>query len=628
MILVIDDSITVRMDLVSALDEAGLPAISVASLAEARASLAERSIALVVLDVMLPDGDGVEFLGWLRASAKYSELPVLMLSAESDVKDRIRGLRTGATDYIGKPYDASYVIARARQLTRPRTLPGVQTILVVDDSASVRGVVAEALETAGYSVITAADGATGLQTCARERPAAVVVDGFMPEMDGPTMIRRIRLDPALRTTPCLMLTGSGSNVPEIAAFDAGADAFVRKDEDVSVIVARLAAMLRNAVTHPAPVQAQVANRVLAIDDDRTDSLSSVLREAGYDAVHTASGDEAVELLSIQQVDCILLDWDLPGSPAAGLCQRIKLAIRDTPLIVRVAAGTQTVTLDALAAGADDVIAKSASAEILLARIRTQMRRRRVEDDLRKAREQLVRAELADQLEQANANLTRAYGELESFTYSVSHDLRAPLRTIQRFAGAVLEDAGETLDATHRDYLGRVVRSSHQLSEMIEALLALSRLDRSPIDRGRVDLSAIANGVFAELRDRDPVREVEVIVPPGVTAHADARLVRAVLDNLLGNAWKFTQRTERARIEIGSELAEGRLAYFVRDNGAGFDPSQSDKLFVPFQRLHRDAAFPGHGIGLATVRRIVERHGGRIWAESEVDAGATFRFTLG
>ena len=231
------------------------------------------------------------------------------------------------------------------------------------------------------------------------------------------------------------------------------------------------------------------------------------------------------------------------------------------------------------------------------------------------------------LEDANQKLEGANRELEAFSYSVSHDLRAPLRTIDGFSRILLEDYAEDLDEEGRDYLGRVRAASVHMGHLIDDLLNLSRVTRSPLRREWVDLSALSAGIVRELRASQPEREVEFVIEEGVTGWGDARLMLVVLENLLGNAWKFTSKKPGARIEFGVEKKPGG-AYYVRDNGAGFDMDYADKLFGAFQRLHGAREFEGTGIGLATVQRIVHRHGGRVWAEGEVGQGATFYFTLG
>ena len=227
---------------------------------------------------------------------------------------------------------------------------------------------------------------------------------------------------------------------------------------------------------------------------------------------------------------------------------------------------------------------------------------------------------------ARRELEMANRELEAFSYSVSHDLRAPLRAIHGFAEALIEDYGDRLDEVGMDYLNRVRRSAERMAQLIDGLLSLSRLSQRDLYVGMVDLSTLAREVIEELSQRQPDRSVEVKIADGLVAECDMDLVRIVLDNLLGNSWKFTVGKDQAVIEFGAIGQNGETVYFVRDNGVGFDMRYADKLFMPFQRLHGEE-FEGTGIGLATVARIIYRHGGRIWAEGVPGAGATFFFTL-
>ncbi len=227
----------------------------------------------------------------------------------------------------------------------------------------------------------------------------------------------------------------------------------------------------------------------------------------------------------------------------------------------------------------------------------------------------------------NTRLEAANGELEAFTYSVSHDLRAPLRAIDGFSHALAEDAGERLLPGDRELLARVRAAAQRMAGLIDDLLRLSRISRTQLEPGAVDLSALAGAVVEELRRRDPERAAVVEIEPGVGGRGDERLLRIVLDNLLGNAWKFSRGRSPARIAFGAENGRGEPVYVVRDNGAGFDMTYADKLFGAFQRLHSAREFEGTGVGLATVARVVHLHGGRVWAEAAVGEGATFRFTL-
>jgi light-regulated signal transduction histidine kinase (bacteriophytochrome) len=236
--------------------------------------------------------------------------------------------------------------------------------------------------------------------------------------------------------------------------------------------------------------------------------------------------------------------------------------------------------------------------------------------------------LEEMVEDRTNELSVANKELESFCYSVSHDLRAPLRSIDGFSQALMEDFGDELSEDAQDYLRRVRASSLRMGELIDDLLSLSRVVRSEMVYTDVDISSIASSVLSELKDNDRKRKVNFIVQPNLYVQGDGRLLRILLENMLGNAWKFTSRKDHAHIAFGMEIQDGKEVYFVRDNGAGFDESYAHKLFEPFQRLHTADEFEGTGIGLATVRRIVRRHNGDVWAKSKIGEGATVFFTLG
>ncbi len=256
-------------------------------------------------------------------------------------------------------------------------------------------------------------------------------------------------------------------------------------------------------------------------------------------------------------------------------------------------------------------------------------RKQAEAALRESEARLrkLSEELDQRVRERTAELEDANRELEAFSYSVSHDLRAPLRSIDGFSAALTRYYSGKLDAQGEDYLNRVRASAQHMGQLIEDILGLSRATRAEMHRQSVDLSALAGEVLAGLREAQPDRRVETVITAAMVAEGDPHLLRIVLDNLLGNAWKYTGRWPVARIEFGERTQAGEHIFFVRDNGAGFDPAYAEKLFKPFQRLHTEDEFPGTGIGLALVQRIVRRHGGRVWAEGAVNKGATVYFTL-
>jgi two-component system, NtrC family, sensor kinase len=506
------------------------------------------------------------------------------------------------------------------------TVGAGRSVLVIDDSATFRNELKLSLQDAGYQVREAATGEEGLALASAGRPDAVLVDGMLPGIDGATVVRRLKSDAALRGTPCLLLTAAESTEDELRALDAGADAYVRKSDELGVILVRLAALLRRATAARGENSPSLLapKCLLAVDDSVTylQELAHHLREEGYAVVLAASGEEALQILESAPVDCVLLDLVMPGLSGQETCRRIKgrAGWRDIPVVMLTALGDRDAMIEGMNAGADDFIAKSADFDVLKARLRAQLRRKQFEDENRQLHEKVALRKYAVALEGANQ-------ELESFSYSVAHDLRAPLRSIDGFSQALLEDYDDKLDDQGKKYLRFVRESAQHMGLLIDALLTLSRVTRGQLHRETVDLSALARAAVERLRRSHPDREVEVVIPEGLEDSGDPGLLGVVLDNLLGNAWKFTAKRNHPRIELTVNRSEGHPVYSVNDNGAGFDMAFTSKLFGVFQRLHTATDFEGTGVGLATVRRIVARHSGRVWAKGEVNVGATFSFTL-
>lgn len=650
-ILVVDDSLTVRMDLAEVFAAAGFDPVPCATGAAARDALQSTTFALIVLDLLLPDADGLQLLDEIKQAPASRAVPVMLLTTEADVRDRIRGLTIGADEYIGKPYDPAYVVARARELIRgaePSADEGADAprpILVIDDSLTFRERLRETLERAGYRVVTAESGEEGLHLAAALRPLAMIVDGMLPGIDGSTVVRRVRLDVGLQRTPCLLLTASNDPADELRAFESGADAFVRKGAAVDVVLTRLAAVLRQVEQTgdlDAPTSLLGPKRILVVDDSVTDleAIASQIRNDGYDVVLVRSGEDALQLLEAQAVDCVLLDLVLPGLSGRETCRRIKShpRWRDIPVIMLTAFDDQAVMIECINAGADDCLTKSADFQVVRARLSAQLRRRQFEIEHRRIREELLHKEMeaaagraARTLAEARAallaDLERKNAELESFSAAVAHDLRAPLRAIQGYSRILMADHVAQLDGEGLRVLGVVCDHTQRMDLLIADLLAFARFAHTDLAAGAVDLHALAGAVVADLRQAEPARQVTITIDPLPAAMADGGMVRQVLANLIGNAWKFTRAQTAPTIEVGYERIGRDGVYFVRDNGVGFDPQYAHKLFGVFERLHRAEEYEGTGVGLAIVQRIVQRHGGRIWAEGRVGHGAKFAFTL-
>ena len=378
--------------------------------------------------------------------------------------------------------------------------------------------------------------------------------------------------------------------------------------------------------------------VLLVDDQPANllALEAMLQGLGQNLVQAGSGREALKWLLTHDAAVVLLDVKMPdmdGFETATLI-RERDKSRHTPIIFLTAADrTQTEAVRGYAVGAVDYLVKPVVPEFVRSKVAVFVELARKSELLRRQARLLQESEqAARELAEARAELVRDLEhknrELESFSYAVSHDLRAPLRRIESFARAVQESQSERLDDHGRRYLDRVREASGQMLQLIDDVLYLSRVTRAETREQEVDLSSLVSLLLDRMREAEPGRTVEIRVRPGITVTGDGQLLRIAIENLLENAWKFTGQQPAARIEFGMTHLSGEPTYFVRDNGAGFDMAYADRLFGPFQRLHLATEFPGSGIGLATVQRIIHRHGGRVWAEGSPGQGATFHFTIG
>ena len=688
---IVEDSLTVRMDLREALEDAGFDCVECATLAQARAALAQGVPALVLLDNLLPDGDGAAWLPELRAAPQGGDCVVLILSNASQASDRLRGLAHGADEYVGKPYDRLYVIDRARELVRQRQarqappMPQPASVLLIDDSETFREALRDALEPHGYDIHTAAHGEEGLRQAAALRPNAVIVDQHMPGIDGAAVIRRLRLDPALRHTPCLLLTADEGPEAELRALEAGADAFARKQDDVDLILARVAAMLRSAKASLPEQGASLLGpkRLLLVDDSANvlAELGALLRDDGYDVIAAASGEQALELLAVQAVDAVLLDVQMPGIGGLETCRRIKSApsLRDIPVLLLTAFEGRASMLAGLEAGADDYVVKAnGEVELLKARLRAQLRRKQFEDEARRVHAELhnsameaaearaareladSRAELLaalqqrnDALEQLNAELSRASSAKTAFLSTMSHELRTPLNAVIGFAQLMRDGAAGPVSDRQAEFCGHIHNAGQHLLSLVNDLLDMAKIEagRVDLDIEPVELDELLRDALAIVQERARLNRIEMSFF-GVGGHqrlcVDRRRLRQIIYNLLSNAAKFTpkggsirleaRRVPRARAREAlpgfpngrrSELPDSEHAEFVQisvtDNGIGIPPDGLDKLFQPFNQIRNVLTHKveGTGLGLATVARLVQLHDGAVAVSSQPDKGSCF-----
>jgi hypothetical protein len=363
-----------------------------------------------------------------------------------------------------------------------------------------------------------------------------------------------------------------------------------------------------------------AARILIVDDEvaQMKALRDSLRHEGYETVGFSSGPEALAAIREKPFDVLLTDLRMPGMDGIALVRAALETDANLVCIMMTGAGTITTAVESMKAGTLDYVLKPFKLSVILPVLARALTVRRL---------RLENAALQRRVRERTAELEAANRELEAFSHSVSHDLRAPLRWIGGYSHLLEEELGPQLAGRGQELLGNIQDSVEQMGKLIEGLLNLARLGRQPLSKQPVKISTLVQQVLAELGQEQPNRQIEVGVEELPEVVGDPVLLRQVVVNLLSNAFKFTRGKEPALIEVGCQRQGGETAFFVRDNGAGFDMNYAAKLFGVFQRLHRPDQFEGIGVGLSIVQRVIQRHGGRVWAIAEPDKGATFYFTI-
>ena len=500
--------------------------------------------------------------------------------------------------------------------------PQVLKVLLVEDNPGDADLVTERLQEAkGLRFGIAHEQSLGeaARRAENERFDVVLLDLGLP--DSQQMDTLARMTQVCSEVPIVVLTGLNDEEAGLAAVRNGAQDYLLKNSVNSNLLVRCVSYA---------IERKQAERSLRALQER---LAGIVSTA-VDAIITIDEHQIVILFSAAAEQMFLcpadqaigkpLDQFMPHRFRAGHPGHIR-AFGQT----QVAARRRSARLTGLRSDGTEFPIETGISQVMVnggklftAIVRDISERERAAEEIRQ-----LNADLEQRVVDRTAQLQAANKELETFCYSVSHDLRTPLRGLDGFSQALLEDYGDKLDAEGQENLRRIRSASQRMGQLFDDFLNLSRVTRAQITRESVNLSEMARKVAGEVRGAERDREAEFVIAEGLLVNADARLLRIVLTNLLGNAWKFTSMSARARIEVGSSRENGIETYFIRDNGAGFDMKYADKLFGAFQRLHSVSDFPGTGIGLAIVQRIVQHHGGRIWAEGKLDGGATFRFTL-
>ncbi|HLP15697.1 MAG TPA: response regulator [Bacteroidota bacterium] len=525
-------------------------------------------------------------------------------------------------------------------------------ILVVDDASANLQFLQNLLTAHGYTVYPASDGELALEFVRSTLPDLILLDIRMPGLDGYQVCRRLRADDRTRTIPIIFISILEDEQDKVKGLQEGAVDYITKPFQPEEVLARIRIHLRlreltehleqtvavrTAELRAANAQLQVelterkrAEEALRQSETLLNATQRLTKVGGweYDVIsgksfwtrelyhiHGMSDDAGTDHIS-ESLKCyqpedrpVIADafrracengepYDLEMQFTTFKGERLWIRTTAHPIleegkVVRVIGDVLDIT-----------------------------ERKRAEEEIRMLNQELERrvVERTVQLEAANK-------ELEAFAYSVSHDLRTPLRGIDGFSQLLLDEYHDLLDEKGMDYVARVRSGAQRMAQLIDDLLSLSRVSRIEMKIQRVDLTKVAKGIVAELHETQPERCVEFVIQKGVEVQGDGRLLRIAMENLFRNAWKFTSHHPTARIEFGEIMLDGKKMYFIRDDGAGFNMQYVNKLFGPFHRLHATTEFAGTGIGLATVHRIIRRHGGEVWAEGAVEKGATFFFSI-
>lgn len=528
------------------------------------------------------------------------------------------------------------------------------TILIVDDEPQNCKLLEALLQPEGYLTVCANSGAQALNLVAKSAPDLILLDVMMPEMDGFQVTTLLKADPVSSNIPIIMVTALIDRDARLAGLKAGAEEFLSKPVDRAELWLRVRNLLRLKDysdflrNHNLLLEQEVMTRTADLRHSTQLQLSEAARQVAIlNALpaHIALLDRKGSIVSVNDA------WRQFADANVLLSADYGLGVNYLQVCDEARGGGSGETQQA-AQGIRSVLRGSTDSYALEYACHSPLRRRwfmltvtplssdrmggvivmHTDVSVRKQAQEdieLLNDGLEERVRQRTDQLQIANQELEAFSYSASHDLRTPLSAIDGYSSLLGKEIGAGTSERSKHYLSRIRAGVAQMGELIDALLSLAQVSRSHLAWDRVDLSAMARTVLDGHCEREPQRPVAITITPGLQVTGDHRLLQQVMDNLLGNAWKFSSHAAQTRINFSCSAGSvGEAVYTVQDNGAGFDMAYADKLFGAFQRLHTAAEFAGTGIGLATVHRIITRHGGRIWAESVPGEGASFHFTLG
>lgn len=488
-------------------------------------------------------------------------------------------------------------------------------ILIVDDTEANRYILSTILAKEGFQVIEALTGKEALSK-AQEKPDLILMDINLPDINGFDVCRKIKNSPDLKAIPILLLSVS-SDYAKLFRNRLGGEAegIILEPIEPSNLLATIQLILNLKKTEHELLLSE--QRFRTVIECSSDAIITVDREWNIDIFNTAAskltGVSTDHITGRSFFDTILLFdskthqliKEFPGIKEKQVLEISNMILeRPDGEKLPVALSVSPIEHEGGALVGSIISIRNIAVEVKM------------------------RQELEDMVKIRTAQLQASNKELEAFSYSVSHDLRAPLRSISGFSEILMERSKDRLDPESLHYLDRIRTAAGRMSDLIDALLSISVITRQEIRKKSVELTAMVQEIISLLKEQQPERKIVCKIQDGMTAHVDATLIRIVFENLLGNAFKFTSKKEEATIDVGWEIENSQKIFYIKDNGIGFDTRYSEKLFAPFQRLHKAEDFPGFGIGLATVKRIIMMHGGDIWVDSFPDQGTIFKFTLG